>query len=46
VRKVVQAKILTARSVYVEEGGGILETPHGDVYLTKEQLEFLFEELP
>lgn len=44
VRKVVQDKVLAARAVYVLEGGAILETPHGDVYLTKEQYEWMFEE--
>jgi len=42
VRRVVQPKLLTARGVYVEQGGGILETLAGDVYLTKAQLECLF----
>jgi hypothetical protein len=46
VRLVIQPRVLTARSVYVEEGGGILETPAGDVYLTKDQLDFLFTALP
>jgi hypothetical protein len=45
VRKVVQDKVLAARAVYVLEGGAILETPHGDVYLTKEQYEYMFEEV-
>lgn len=44
-RLVIQDRILAARSVYIEKGGGSLETPHGDVYLTKEQFEFLFMEV-
>lgn len=45
VREVIQEKVLTERAVYVLEGGAILETPHGDVYLTKEQYEWMFEEV-
>lgn len=46
VRLVIQPQMLTARSVYIKEGGGVLETPAGDVYLTKDQLDFLFTALP